>query len=42
MVFKSTFNNITDISWQAVHKGDIKLLMLVSDNWKTFENMEER
>ena len=23
MVFNSTFNNITAISWQFVHKGDI-------------------
>jgi hypothetical protein len=23
MVFNSTFNNITVISWQFVHKGDI-------------------
>ena len=25
MVFNSTFNTITVISWQFVHKGDIKI-----------------
>jgi hypothetical protein len=38
MVFNATFNNITVISWQFVHKGDI---ITVNYNWKTLENMEE-
>jgi hypothetical protein len=42
MVFNATFNNITAISWPFVHKEISLLLMLVSDNWKTLENMEER
>ena len=39
MVLNATFNNISVTSWPLAHKGD--MLMLVSDNWKTFENMEE-
>ena len=36
MVFNSTFNNITAISWQFVHKGDI--ITVNACFWKTLLN----